>query len=119
LCVSAYHQAAPARSHQEIDVAVLYSAERSNLTSASAFWSQGGALELSAEAFNGLGIAMDIAGLRASNIKGTGVNLSTLTATFGPRYTCRRDPHKLAIFGQGLIGESHGLIAYSRQLPEL
>lgn len=98
-----------APSHPEIDLAVTYSAGRSNLTGGDAFWQQGGAMELSAEVYHGLGIAANIAGGRASNIDGTGVNLTTVTTTFGPRYTWSPKRRTLAIFGQGLIGEAHGL----------
>lgn len=90
---------------QEVDLAVTYLAQRSNLTPGQFFWRQGGSAELSAEAYHGFGIAMNIAGSQSTNIKGTGVDLDTLTTTFGPRYTWHR--RKLAVFGQGLIGESH------------
>ena len=52
---------------------------------------------------------MNIEGSRAANIQGTGVNLTTVTTTFGPRYTWSPRSRKLAVFGQALIGESHGL----------
>ena len=90
---------------QEVDLAFTYLAERSNSTVGQFFWRQGGTFELSAEVAHGLGIAMNIAGSQASNINGTGVDLNTLTTTFGPRYTWHH--RKLAVFGQGLIGESH------------
>jgi hypothetical protein len=95
---------APAPRH-EVDLAVTYLAQRSNFTPGQFFWRQGGTFELSAEAYHGFGIAMNIAGSEASNIQGTGIDLNTLTTTFGPRYTWHR--HKVAVFGQGLIGESH------------
>jgi outer membrane immunogenic protein len=102
-------QTAAAPSHHEVDLALTYSAQRSNLTSGSNFWRQGGTVELSAEAYRGLGIAMNINGSRSSNINGTGVNLTTVTTTFGPRYTWSRPSRKLSVFGQGLIGGSHGM----------
>lgn len=92
-------------SNREVDVAATYLAQRSNLTPGQFFWRQGGTVELSAEAYHGFGIAMNIAGSEATNILGTGVDLDTLTTTFGPRYTWHR--RKVAAFGQGLIGESH------------
>lgn len=91
----------------EVDVAVTYLAQRSNVTPGSFFWRQGGAFELSAEAFHGFGIAMNIAGSEATNVAGSGINLDSLTTTFGPRYTLHRRRGKLAVFGQALIGESH------------
>ena len=90
---------------QEVDLAVTYLAQRSNLTPSQSFWQQGDAVELSAEAYHGFGIAMNIAGAEASNIQGTSIDLDTLTTTFGPRYTWHH--RNLAVFGQGLLGESH------------
>lgn len=93
----------------EVDLAVTYTAERSNLVSTPVFWrEQGGAFSLSAEFFHGLGAGMNIAGSRVTNINGTGINLSTVTTTFGPTYTWSPASRKYAIFGEGLIGESHG-----------
>jgi hypothetical protein len=71
-----------APSHPEIDLAVTYSG-CSNLTGGNSFWQQGGAVELSAEVYHGIGIAANIAGGRASNIDGSGVNPTTVTTTFG------------------------------------
>jgi hypothetical protein len=88
---------------------VTYSAGRSNLTGWNTFWQQGGAVELSAEVYHGIGTAANIAGGRASNIDGSGVNLTTVTTTFGPRYTWSPKYRGLAFFGQELIGEAHGL----------
>jgi hypothetical protein len=96
-------------SHQEVDLAFTYAADRSILTTSNSFWRQGGALELSAEAYRGLGIAMNIEGSRVANIHNSGVNLTTVTTTFGPRYTWSPRSRKIAVFGQALIGESHGL----------
>ena len=95
--------------HQEVDLAVTYSAERSNLTTGSNFWRWGGDLELSTVTYHGFGIAMNIAGSRVSDINGTGVNLTAVNTTFGPRYTWSPALKKVAVFGQGLIGESHAL----------
>ena len=102
--------AAPSSASQpEIDLALTYAADRSTPIDSSGFWRQGGALELSAEAYRGLGIAMNIEGSRVANIQGSGVNLTTVTTTFGPRYTWLPRSRKIAVFGQALIGESHGL----------
>jgi hypothetical protein len=96
-------------SHPEVDLALTYAADQSTQTSSGSFWRQGGALELSAEAYRGLGIAMNIEGSRVANIQGSGVNLTTVTTTFGPRYTWSPRSRKISVFGQALIGESHGL----------
>jgi hypothetical protein len=95
-------------SHKEVDIALTYAAQRSNLTTGNVFWMQGGTFELSANVSHGFGLAMNIAGSEASNILGTGIDLNLLTTTFGPRYTWNKRSGKFAVFGQGLIGESHG-----------
>ena len=95
-------------SHVETDLALTYSAQRSNQTNGASFWQQGGALDLSAQFYRGWGIAMNVAGERASNINNSNVNLTMVTATFGPRYTWSPPSRKLAVFGQGLIGEAFG-----------
>ncbi len=98
---------APA-SRQEVDLAVTYLSQRSNITPGNFFWRQGGTAELSAEVYHGFGIALNLAGSEATNILGTGIDLNTLTITVGPRYTWHPRTGKLSVFGQGLIGESHG-----------
>jgi hypothetical protein len=93
-------------NHQEVDLAVTYSAEHSNLTNGENFWRQGGSIELSAEAFHGLGVAANVTGTHVDTAGNSGAPLTTITTAFGPRYTWSR--RKIAVFGQGLIGESHG-----------
>jgi hypothetical protein len=108
---------ASAPSHQEVDLALSYTAQHSNLVSNPTFWQQGGSVELSAQAYRGFGIAANIAGTNVGDAANSGVGLTMITATFGPRYTWYRPSgasrkHSLAIFGQGLIGEAHGLNSY-------
>jgi hypothetical protein len=98
----------PPSPRQEIDLAVTYVAQGSNLTPGQSFWRQGGSLELSTESYHGLGIAANFAGSEANNIVGSGIDLNTFTSTFGPRYTWHRRSGRVSLFGQGLIGESHG-----------
>ena len=89
----------------EVDLAVTYSGEHSNLTSGGNFWRQGGGAELSTVVFHGFGIAANVTGTHIKDAN-DGVPLTTITTTFGPRYTWSR--RKFAVFGQTLIGESHG-----------
>ncbi len=95
-------------SRPEVDVAVTYAAQRSNITPGDFFWRQGGTAELSAELFHGFGFAVNFAGAEASDIVSTGINLDTLTITAGPRYAWRPSSQRFSVFGQGLVGESHG-----------
>lgn len=104
-------------SHQEVDFAVTYTAQHSNLVSNPTFWQQGGSVELSTQTYHGLGIAANITGTEVGSAANSGVGLDMLATTFGPRYTWykpRGASHKrsLAVFGQGLIGESHGWNSY-------
>ncbi len=106
-----------ASGHQEVDLAVTYTAQYSNLVSDPTFWHQGGSIELSTQTYRGFGIAANIAGTQIGNAANSGVGLSMVTATFGPRYTWYRSigaarKKSLAIFGQGLIGEAHGFNSY-------
>jgi len=101
-------QTATPQTGHEVDLAVTYTAERSNLVATPTFWRQGAALDLSAELYHGFGIGLNINGSRISNINGTGINLTSITTTFGPRYQWSPKSGKYALFGEGLIGESHG-----------
>jgi hypothetical protein len=106
-----------AQGHQEVDLAVTYTAQHSNLVSTPTFWQQGGSIELSTQTYRGLGIAANITGTTIDSAADSGVGLSMVTTTFGPRYTWYRrngatEKHSIAIFGQGLIGEAHGFNSY-------
>ena len=96
------------RSH-EVDLALTYDALHNSINGGGSFWQQGGKLELSAEFYHGLGIAMSVGGAHVSNIHGSGVDLTTVTTVFGPRYTWSTPSGRIALFGQGLIGEAYGL----------
>jgi hypothetical protein len=103
--------------HKEVDLAVTYTAQYSNLVSTPTFWQQGGGVELSAQAYRGLGIAANITGTNVSSAANSGVGLTMVTATFGPRYTWNKSvgaarKRSLAVFSQGLIGEAHGWNSY-------
>lgn len=103
--------------HQEVDLAVTYTVQHSNLVSNPTFWQQGGSVELSSQTYRGFGIAANIAGTNVGDAANSGTGLTMVTATFGPRYTWYRPTgtgrkRSLAIFGQGLIGEAHGFNSY-------
>ena len=97
-------QALPTTVSPEMDVAVGYNTNLHSTVGGSHFWQQGGFVELSAEAWNGLSVAALVSGGTANNSK-TGVRFDTVIAVFGPRYTFRR--HRWALFGEGLIGEAN------------
>lgn len=109
LCVPAAALAAAAQDaphpRHEVDFAVTYNATRGTSVNGAAFWEKGAAIDLSAEAYHGFGLALGVSSGRASNIGGSGINITTITTVAGPRYTFRR--HRLALFGEGLAGESN------------
>lgn len=108
---------ASAPGHQEVDLAVTYTVQHSNLVSNPTFWQQGGSVELSTQTYRGFGIAANIAGTNVGDAANSGTGLTMVTAAFGPRYTWYRPTgagrkRSLAVFGQGLIGEAHGFNSY-------
>jgi hypothetical protein len=85
--LEAPQRSSTAPSHAELDVAISYSAQRNNLAGGNSFSQQGGSMEVAARVYHGLGLAMNIAGTHASGISSSGVDLTTVTTTFGPRDT--------------------------------
>ena len=97
-------QQQPAR----LDLSVTYIGERSLKASTSQnFWMQGGSIELGANLYRGWGIAADVTGTHTGFIGTSGLQLSLVTTTFGPRYRWHAD-RRLSLYGQGLIGEANG-----------
>lgn len=115
--VQAQQKGTASVGHQEVDFAVTYTEQYSNLVSTPTFWHSGGAAELSAQLYHGLGLAANVAGTQTGNAADSGVGLSLVTATFGPRYTYYHpvgaaQKRSLAVFGQGLIGQAWGFNSY-------
>jgi hypothetical protein len=103
--------------HHEVDLAITYAEQHSNLVSTPTFWHSGGSIELSAQLPHGFGLAGNVAGTQTDNAAGSRVGLSLVTATFGPRYTYYKPLgseriRSLAIFGQGLLGQAWGFNSY-------
>jgi predicted porin len=91
-----------------LDLAVSYIAQDSLKASSSQnFWSQGGSVELGANVWRGLGIAADVTGTHAGSIGSSGIPLSMVTVTFGPRYRWYTQK-KLSLYGEALLGEASG-----------
>ena len=91
-----------------IDIAVTYDALHTNHLTAQEFWMQGGAVEIGARLYRGLGVAARVEGLHAGASSANGEPLSLVTAVFGPRYTFQTRGRRYAIFGEALGGESNG-----------
>ena len=91
-----------------LDLSIAYVGERSLKANTSQdFWIQGGSVELGARIGRGWGIAADVTGVHAGSIGASGLQLSQVTTTFGPRYRWHADRH-LSFYGEGLIGEANG-----------
>ena len=91
-----------------IDLAVTYNVLHTNHISSQSFWMQGGAVELGARVYRGLGVVGRVDGLHAGANSTTGEPLSLVTAVFGLRYTAETRSHRCAVFGEGLAGVSNG-----------
>ena len=89
-----------------VDLAVTYDALHANHINSQNFWMQGGAIELGAQFYRGLGIVARVEGDHAGTGTTTGEPLSLVTTVFGPRYTMETRSHRYAIFGEGLVGIS-------------
>jgi hypothetical protein len=103
-----------AQQAPELDVAVTYSAQQGTVRGGGDFWAQGGSAEVSATFYHGLGETMNVAGTHVSSISPSGVPLTMVTSTFGPRYTWSHPLHGGSVkgfnlFGQALIGVAQGL----------
>jgi hypothetical protein len=91
-----------------LDLSVDYIAAHSlKVNSGQNFWFQGGSIELGANAYRGWGIAANVTGIHASSIGTSGIPLSLVAATFGPRYRWHAG-HKYSAYGEGLVGEANG-----------
>jgi len=94
-----------------VDIALTYAASYSaHVVSVPQFWLQGGALELNAPFYRGLGLAASTTGLEVGSSSSALVPLDLVTITFGPRYTytVRLFQHRVSAFGEALLGEAHG-----------
>jgi hypothetical protein len=91
-----------------VDLAVTYDALHASHINSQNFWMQGGAIELGAQFYRGLGIVARVEGDHAGTGTTTGEPLSLVTTVFGPRYTMETRSHRYAIFGEGLVGISNG-----------
>jgi hypothetical protein len=103
-------QAIPSFVSRELDLPVTYNELYRNTTSPKQFWQEGGTVGLSGDFAPHWGAAMSITGEHASKVAGGSFDLSTVTTVFGPRYTVVHN--RTALYGETLIGESHGFDSY-------
>jgi hypothetical protein len=91
-----------------IDLAVTYDALHTDHITSQSFWMQGGAVELGAQFYRGVGIVARVEGDHAGDNSTTAEPLSLVTTVFGPRYTAQTRRHRYALFGEGLVGIANG-----------
>lgn len=102
---------------REIEVAVTYAGQYSNLVSTPTFWQSGGSGEVSAQIYHHWGVAAKITGTQTASAANSGNGLTMITANFGPRYTYSlpigaERKRTLTIFGEGLVGPAWGFNSY-------
>jgi hypothetical protein len=83
-----------------IDLAVTYDALHTDDITSQSFWMQGGAVELGAQFYRGVGIVARVEGDHAGDNSTTAEPLSLVTTVFGPRYTVQTRSHRYALFGE-------------------
>lgn len=101
--------AVTASAQSKIDASVSYELRRSNgpAGECGCFNLQGGRVDGSYRVFKRFAVAVEISGAHASNITGSGLDLSLLTYMAGPRYSLHLK-HGLNPFAQFLAGGVHG-----------
>lgn len=91
-----------------LDLSITYIGERSLQANASEnFWLQGGSIELGANVWRGWGVVADVTGTHTGSIGSSGLPLSLVTTTFGPRYRWHAD-RRVSVYVQGILGEANG-----------
>lgn len=106
---AAVAQATAQRAAYASDVAVTYTAQHSlKAATNQGFWTQGGSVELSVPVFHGFGPALNVTGSHANSIGTSGVPISFLTFTVGPRYRMNVSS-RISVYGEALVGVARGL----------
>ena len=99
------------------DIAIMATFEHAQVAqiNGNRFWPKGGALDGSVAIWKGIGFAAEVAGERATNIQGNGVNLTKISFMAGPRFSFRIAPAgegsrhggPMRAFVQSLYGPTH------------
>ena len=100
-----------AQAADRFEVAVGFNATYADQAlSSNTFWLTGGSGEVAARLYHAVSLAANVTGLQYSPpAPAVGLNLITFTA--GPRLSwspAGTSPHKVTIFGEGLVGGAHG-----------
>ncbi len=92
-----------------MEVAVTYNPMLANTVGGYGLSMQGASVQVHGQFFRGWGVVADVSGLHASMLPHSMAGLDLVTADFGPRYTWLPVHHRLALFGQFLVGEAFGM----------
>jgi hypothetical protein len=93
------------------DLALTFTADRTNPVYGANHWLEGGSIELGTNAWHGLGAAARVTGLTTSAMGNQAVPLNLVLATFGLRYRRTYAPaakHSISLYGEALFGEANG-----------
>src|ERR1700733_3130623 len=92
-----------------MEVAVTYNPMLANTVGGYGLSMQGASVQAHGQFFRGWGVVADVSGMHASMLPHSTGGLDLITADFGPQYTWLPVHHRLALFGQFLVGEAFGM----------
>ena len=92
-----------------MEVAVTYNPMLANTVGGYGLSMQGASVQVHGQFFRGWGVVADVSGMHASMLPHSMAGLDLITADFGPQYTWLPVHHRLALFGQFLVGEAFGM----------
>jgi hypothetical protein len=92
-----------------MEVAVTYNPTLANTVGGYGLSMQGASVQVHGQFFRGWGVVADVSGLHANMLPHSMAGLDLITADFGPQYTWLPVHHRLAVFGQFLVGETFGM----------
>src|SRR5665213_2159094 len=100
----------PVKATPRFEAAATYDLSGANLTTGSGFWMQGGSASLAGGITHRFSAVAELSGVHSGSISGAQVPLSLVTIVFGPRYrwSAPSNAHDFSLFGQALVGETHG-----------
>jgi outer membrane immunogenic protein len=97
-----------AQGPDRVDIAVTYIAlQATHTVNTGSLWLQGGAVEVHAPLFRGLGAVANVTGLHLGSDSPAVAPLDLVTVVMGARYAFLRR-HRISPYVQGLVGEADG-----------
>ena len=92
-----------------MEVAVTYNPTLANTVGGYGLSIQGASVQVHGQFFRGWGVVADVSGMHANMLPHSMAGLDLVTAGFGPQFTWLPVHHRLALFGQFLVGEAFGM----------